>query len=240
MQLDLLLLTAVGVAFVHTLLGPDHYVPFIAMARAGAWSLSKTIWITVWCGIGHVLGSLVLGMLGVLLGWSLGAISAIESVRGSMAGWLLIGFGLAYTVWGLRRAARNRPHTHLHAHADGRIHAHPHTHDGDHTHVHATPFAPDDARPANMTPWVLFVVFVFGPCEALIPLLIVPAARHDWLGLTLLTCVFGTVTIATMLAVVVAGTMGAERLATQKLERYSHALAGLALLACGVGIQLGL
>jgi len=30
--------TAAGVGVIHTLLGPDHYLPFAAMARAGDWS----------------------------------------------------------------------------------------------------------------------------------------------------------------------------------------------------------
>lgn len=33
-ELGILLITAVSIGFFHTLLGPDHYVPFIAMAKA--------------------------------------------------------------------------------------------------------------------------------------------------------------------------------------------------------------
>ena len=54
--------------FTHTLTGPDHYLPFVAMSRIGRWSLSKTVAITIACGIGHVAGSVVLGMLGIALG----------------------------------------------------------------------------------------------------------------------------------------------------------------------------
>ena len=38
----LLLWTAASIGFVHTLLGPDHYLPFVAMSRAGGWSARKT------------------------------------------------------------------------------------------------------------------------------------------------------------------------------------------------------
>ncbi len=50
-----------------------------------------------------------------------------------------------------------------------------------------------------MTPWVLFVIFLLGPCEALIPLLMFPAATESWATLFLVTGTFGLATVATML-----------------------------------------
>ncbi|MCM8821749.1 MAG: hypothetical protein NC831_02905 [Candidatus Omnitrophica bacterium] len=32
---------AASLGFVHTALGPDHYLPFIVLARAGKWSKKK-------------------------------------------------------------------------------------------------------------------------------------------------------------------------------------------------------
>ena len=57
--------TAASIGFLHTLLGPDHYLPFVAMSRAGGWSLKKTTVVTVLCGMGHVLSSVVLGFIGI-------------------------------------------------------------------------------------------------------------------------------------------------------------------------------
>ena len=42
-----------------------HGVLFIAMAGARRWSLPRTLAITAACGVGHVLGSLVLGAAGI-------------------------------------------------------------------------------------------------------------------------------------------------------------------------------
>jgi hypothetical protein len=42
-----LTITAGTLGFFHTLFGPDHYLPFIMMARARRWSLAKTGWITI-------------------------------------------------------------------------------------------------------------------------------------------------------------------------------------------------
>lgn len=233
--LDALLLLAAFIGSVHTIAGPDHYIPFIAMSRAGRWSLGKTVAITVACGVGHVAGSIVLGLLGIALGWAVGGLEWFEGARGSVAGWLLLGFGLAYTAWGIHRAIRNRPHTHWHAHADGVVHTHEHGHHAEHAHVHE-----DRANPRSMTPWVLFTIFVFGPCEPLIPILMYPAAMKSVSGLLLVTGVFAATTILTMTTIVTLAHLGLARLRSAVLERYAHALAGGAIALCGVAIQLGL
>ena len=230
-----LLITAVSLGLVHTLVGPDHYVPFIAMSRAGKWSAGKTALITFLCGIGHVGSSVVLGLIGVAVGMAVGKLEAFESVRGDIAAWLLLAFGLTYTVWGIWRALRNRPHGHAHTHGPKGEHAHEHAHHHDHAHAHAA------ADSASMTPWVLFTIFVFGPCEVLIPLVMYPAARHNMPMVVLVAAAFGIATISTMMAVVMASWHGLERLPVRRLERYSHALAGFAILMCGVAIKfLGL
>jgi len=43
----IIIFTAIPVGILHTLFGPDHYVPFIALAKAHHWSLKKTTWITL-------------------------------------------------------------------------------------------------------------------------------------------------------------------------------------------------
>src|SRR5512139_3971333 len=120
-SLTALISTAAFIGAFHTMAGPDHYVPFIAMARARGWSLARTLSITLACGVGHVAGSIVLGALGIALGWAVSGLEWFEGFRGDAAGWLLVGFGLAYMVWGIRNAIRNRPHAHWHPHADGDV-----------------------------------------------------------------------------------------------------------------------
>ncbi len=228
-----LCITAASIGFIHTLVGPDHYLPFIVMARAGRWSLPKTALVTFLCGLGHIGSSVVLGFIGIAFGLAVSRLEFLEGFRGNLAGWAFIAFGLVYTIWGIRKAVRNRPHTHLHFHGEGMAHEHGHVHSGEHTHVHG--------EKANMTPWILFTIFVFGPCEPLIPILMYPAARHSFWGVAWVTAVFGAATIGTMLAVVLPATLGVKMLPMGRLERYSHALAGLAIFLCGMAIQfLGL
>jgi sulfite exporter TauE/SafE len=232
---SVLLVAAASIGFFHTLFGPDHYLPFIAMAAARSWSIGKTAVITFVCGLGHIFGSVVLGFVGIGMGIAVGELEALESVRGNLAAWALIAFGLVYTAWGIRRAWRNIPHQHRHTHPDGVAHEHEHTHHGGHLHVHEA----ETGR--SITPWVLFVVFVLGPCEPLIPLLMYPAAKGDLWDLISVTGAFGLVTVATMVTIVVASIAGVRRLPMMHLERYAHALAGATILLCGLSIQfLGL
>ena len=176
-DLGLLLLTAASIGFIHTLLGPDHYLPFVAMSAARGWTRRRTMWVTALCGAGHVLGSVVIGMVGIGIGVSLSRLQWFESIRGDVAAWLLAGFGLAYMAWGLKKAWRSRPHTHEHVHADGTLHRHEHGHEDAHLHPHVDP-----ARAKSITPWALFVIFVLGPCEPLIPLVMYPASKHSACG----------------------------------------------------------
>ena len=251
----LLYATTASVAFVHTVLGPDHYVPFVAMSRAGEWSQRKTIVITLLCGLGHVLSSVVLGLIGIAFGVAVFKLQWIERFRGDLAGWLLIAFGLVYFLWGVRRAIRNQPHTHFHAHADGVVHTHEHTHHADHVHVHlckarvsepgaqatgqqsstsASDFAP------SLTPWILFTIFLFGPCEPLIPIVMYAAAKGTAWTVIGVTIVFSVITIATMLTVVLSSSWAIGIAPLHRWQRFGHALAGLVVLACGVAVQAGL
>ncbi len=228
-----LVITAASIGFLHTLLGPDHYVPFIMMSWARNWSTAKTAAITLICALGHIAGSVVLGLVGVSFGLAVKGLEGAESIRGDIAAWLLIAFGLAYLIWGIRFIYRRHPHQHTHPHIvqGSHDHMHTHTHLGEHTHVH-------DAQSAQtITPWVLFVIFVFGPCEPLIPLLMYPAARGGYPDLILVTAVFGVVTAVTMLAAVFLGRAGVSFLPLKKIQRYSHALAGATILLCGLAIR---
>ena len=231
-ELFVLMITALSIAFFHTIFGPDHYVPFVVLAKARKWSYLRTSWVTFLCGVGHVMSSVVLGLIGIALGLAVSHLEIFESVRGNWAGWAMIAFGIVYLIYGIRSAVRNKPHQHLHFHSDSKVHEHEHVHSEEHVHPHET-------ASFNMTPWVLFIVFVFGPCEPLIPLLMYPASKMNISSTVLVAVVFSIVTIATMLSIVLMLTFGINLIPLKKLERYSHALAGFAILACGVAIQMG-
>jgi ABC-type nickel/cobalt efflux system permease component RcnA len=234
-ELTALYITAASIGFFHTLLGPDHYLPFIVMSKARGWSPAKTALITFLCGLGHVVGSIFLGVIGILLGVGVMKLEALESVRGNLAGWALMSFGFAYFIWGIRTMIRNKPHKHVHLHKDSDDHSHIHCHTTEHAHVHCK-----DGK-VNITPWVLFTIFVLGPCEPLIPVLMYPAAKMSITGIIGVASIFSAVTIATMLAIVIISSLGINFIPLGRLERYGHILAGATICLCGIAIQfLGL
>jgi sulfite exporter TauE/SafE len=231
-----LLLSAATIGVLHTALGPDHSLPFIALARARRWSARRTASITALCGLAHVASSALLGLAGLALGSALFHFERVEAARGDIAAWMMLAFGLAYAAWGIRVALRPDGHAHAHAHADGTLHRHPHHHAGEHVHPHDTPRR--DAQPS--TGWALFLIFGFGPCEPLIPLLLYPAATGSLATSALVIGVFGIATIATMLTVVFAALALAPLASWPRLARWEHAIAGTVVAACGVAMHAGL
>lgn len=231
MENGAILLTAASLGFIHTVLGPDHYIPFVALAKARSWSKARTALVTFLCGLGHVLSSVLIGLAGIWLGTEVGRLEWIEGVRGDIAGWLLVSFGLAYMAWGIKKALRGETHSHVHSHG-GPDHSHEHGHEAEHLHPHGAS--------ASVTPWALFIVFVFGPCEPLIPVLMYPALKTG-MGLAMTAAaVFSAVTIATMMASVFLLLWGIKMFPAERMARYSHALAGFAVFACGVAVKAGL
>ena len=230
----LLSATALSVGFLHTVLGPDHYLPFIVLSQAKKWSVRKTMIITFLCGLGHVGSSVILGFIGIAVGISINRLVSVESFRGNIAGWLFIAFGLVYTVISLRNLYKKHRHSHSHFHFGGKSHEHEHDHLDQHSHVHET-------DPISTTPWILFLIFIFGPCEPLIPLVMYPASKNDMHGVVIVSLLFGFVTIASMLTIVLAFKLGLSKLNLKWLEKYNNVIAGSIILLSGIAIQfLGL
>jgi len=122
---------------------------------------------------------------------------------------------------------------HMHFHGDNK-HSHPHNHIEEHTHVHET-----DA--ARTTPWILFLIFVFGPCEPLIPILMYPAAQNNIPGAVLVSLLFSVVTIGTMMGIVLAFKLGLSKINLKPVEKYSNLIAGAMIFFSGIAIRfLGL
>ncbi len=204
------------------------------MSRAQRWPLRRTIRVALVCGLGHVLGSVVLGCVGIAVGMGVFRLEKIEAFRGDIAGWLLIASGLIYLVWGVRHAIRCRPHTHAHVHIDGTIHSHEHSHVTEHVHIHSK----EESK--SRSPLLLFAIFILGPCEPLIPLLMYPAAKGHLFDVVLVTSIFAVGTLVTMLVAIVVCLRVVSLARLDRFERFGHAIAGAVVLACGVAVQAGL
>ena len=222
-----LLGTAASLAIVHTLIGIDHSLPLAALGRARGWALRRTLLVTGVCGAGHVASSVAIGAAGVGLGIATDSLLRIESARGELAATLLLGFGLAYTAWALWSRRPGREDEGAPAGRGPRPGHEPNAGSG----------GPGDIRGA--TAWALFVVFVLGPCEPLIPLMVVPGLAGDWVAVAAVAAVFGLLTIAVMLATVAAAWYGIgwmRRPTLHRGHRFAHAAAGLVVTASGAAV----
>ena len=222
---SVLLGTTATVAVAHALLGIDHSLPFIVLGRSRRWSLRRTIAVTMVCGIGHVASSVAIGGLGAAAGATLDSLVWVESARGEVAATLLIGFGLAYAAWAVWHLLRGRAHSHPHAHIDGTVHDHVHAHHGEHLHPHGAG--------TSLTPWALFIIFLLGPCEPLIPLMVVPAMSGAWSVLAAVVVIFGILTVVTMSITVAVGYRVFATVPRPGLTRAADLVAGLVVAASG-------
>ena len=126
-SLIVLLLAGASVASFHAIL-PDHWMSIALVARAQRWSMGRTTRVALWTGVGHVLGSIALGVIVIALGYGLKGILRLE---GPIVGIVLVLTGVGLFLWSLRHPGHHHPHG-----AEG------HTHEPDHTHDHA--HSPDD------------------------------------------------------------------------------------------------
>ncbi|MBQ8677968.1 MAG: hypothetical protein IJ529_05830 [Alphaproteobacteria bacterium] len=210
-------LTAFLTAVVHTITGPDHYLPFIAIAGARNYSLKKTLLWTFICGLGHIGSALLIALAFVYLAHFLSReqLTFVEENRSNIAAFALIILGGAYLLLALRHKLQHKlkaPHVH---------------------HHHDLP------RGKNISVWVIFIIFVLGPCEALLPIL-TAASVLSTKAVISSTIIFSFATISAMMLMVALGLLGLQKLQVHKLENWAHELAGLTILLCGFAILCGL
>ena len=201
-----LALTAATVGSLHSI-APDHWVPFAAVARARGWSAARTARVTLLCGFGHVTVSAAMGLLALFLGREV--LETFGSRMGSIAGILMIAFGLIYGIWGLRRAAGVKVHGHSHSHYD---------------HVH---------DPSKATISGMFLLFCADPCVAVIPIMVAAAPLRAWEILALVV-VYELATLGAMVALVLPARAGINVLKAHWLDHYGDAAAGAVIVAVGV------
>ena len=199
-----LVLGAMVVGALHTVM-PDHWLPFAALARSRGWSARRAARTTILCGFGHVTVSAALAVAALFVG--LTVIHAFGAHMESKAIYLLIAFGVVYTIWGFFRdpLAVTHPHHHPHGH-------------NDHDH--------------GLTEWSLFLLFSADPCVAVIPM-IMAAASSGWVGVFLVIVAYEIATLSTMVVLVTTAHAGARSLRAPWLDRYGDAAAGALIVTMG-------
>lgn len=224
-ELLTLAISAATISFLHTASGPDHYLPFVVISRSKNWTLAKTIFWTTVCGLGHIMSSLLIGGIGLFLGWQLAKVSWLQNIRGDLSGWCLLLLGLVYLAYGIFRAINNRPHKHFDVFgSDVYVYE----------HQHGQTIQPKQR--IRVTPWILFALFVMGPSEPLLPLLFYSGSRHSLFEISILLGVFSITTVITMITMVLIGLYGYSIFRAERIERYVHAIGGAVISICGIGM----
>lgn len=226
MDFNLICLTVVSISALHTFSGPDHYLPFIVLSRSKKWSVKKTVLWTSLCGLAHVLSSVVLGILGIFLGWTFAKTFNIESIRGGFAAWMLFVFGVGYVLYAIYNFRKNKIHKHFDISAEGEIYVL--------EHQHGQTVAPNQRY--KVTTWVLFFIFASGPSEPMIPLIIYPSIEYSLSEVGVLIVIYTLSTVLTMLTMVLVGFYGANSINYKGFEKYIEIISGSIILICGFGM----
>jgi hypothetical protein len=224
----LLFLSSCSTAVIHALI-PDHWLPFVLMARAQGWSERRAATLTGLAGVLHVLVTVVAGGLTIVVGSA-----SIHSLAersghslGFVGGFLLAVFGVAYGIFRHLREAR------IHAAAG------PERVDqsvaGGHVHVHGHLL--ERWFHGALTAGALVLVIGISPCALLVPILF--AASAAGLGAVLAAALgFGLCTIGTMVGVTIVAMRGMRRIELPFFTRYGDLISGALVGAVGLLLML--
>src|SRR3989338_7643883 len=106
MTLLLLLSGAFVLTLLHTIL-PEHWMPFILVGKAQKWDTKKTISVAILAATGHVLITVLLGLVVLFITESI--LGYVENFSKIIPSVILAVIGIVYFLQGLRK---NHAHSH--------------------------------------------------------------------------------------------------------------------------------
>lgn len=215
----LLFLSACSTAVIHALI-PDHWLPFVLLARAQRWTERRTLALVGLTGFLHVVMSLAVGALAVIL--SLKSSPELAQRLGasleSLGGGLLIVFGLTYGIGAHMREAR--------AHDPVRRAKNPPRHVHAHGHILERWFT------EALSGGALVAIIGISPCFLLQPILFA-AAGQGRVAVVASAGGFAVCTMVTMLGVTLFALRGMRRVDLPFFTRYGDLISGLFIAAVG-------
>jgi hypothetical protein len=259
----LLILTVAAVGVLHTMV-PDHWAPIALVARQQGWSRGETARAALGAGSGHVVSTLLIG----LVVWVAGVAAAARfghavSVASSVA---LVAFGawIAVTAWREIPPAEDHTHdhanghnhdrehghghdhplvrhVHAHVHVGGPVHAHVHGHGPETWHrataveVAAAPVHEHTHETSRRT--ALLLILGSSPMVEGIPAFFAAARYGPGLVLAM-SAVFAVSTIATYVLLCTYATAGLQRVWLGPLERYGEVLSGALVALVGLAFLI--
>lgn len=102
--LSTLIATAAAVGVGHTLAGPDHYLPLVAVARSSGFGARRALLFTAFAGLLHCAASALIVAAALALATPAAELVGLQDLRGNVAGWAMLGGGLLLALAAWRRA----------------------------------------------------------------------------------------------------------------------------------------
>ncbi len=226
----LLVGTAVATAAFHTLI-PDHWLPFVLVARARGWPVRLTAAVSGFSALLHTSLSVALGLAAVRVGQE--TMGALGETLERASGVLLVLFGLLYAAWAWRKGGHFHPggaifHRREEGPACDGL-------EGDsgpaHLHYHADR-ALIEGR-AERGAVFLAIIVGLNPCALVLPILLAAAGRGVR-AVVAVSAAYCVTTIAMMVGLsVAASAVGARRLAPPVGARAMEVASGLLIALLG-------
>lgn len=221
----LLFLSSCATAIIHALI-PDHWLPFVLMARTEKWSERRTVLLVALAGLIHVVVTFVVAAVAILLGSSPARQLADRAGTSLefLAGLLLVLFGLGYGIGAHYREAR------AHSHGGSAAHGPP-------DHIHAHGHLLERWFRGAISPGALVAIIGVSPCVLLQPILFGAAAQGP-LAVAAAAAGFAVCTLGTMVGVTMVASHGMRRLDLPFFTRYGDLMSGLLIAGIGVYVIL--
>ena len=202
-----LVLAAAGVGFGHAVL-PDHWAPLAVLSRSRRDPVRRVVRRSLAAAGTHVALSLLLGAALIAVGLRFrGTVLRYEDY---VVGGILLATGVVFLVLDLT----GRGHGHSHEHEHSHDHAHEHGHSHEHEHGDGHPHSHGNPRPGRLQAAVALAV-PFGaaasPDLTILPVFLAASALGAATAVGSLL-VFAGVTVATIVGLTVAASLGAARL----------------------------
>ncbi len=217
----LLFLSSCATAIIHALI-PDHWLPFVLMARTEKWSERRTILLVALAGLLHVTVSFAVAAAAIWLGRN--PVRHLADQAGTslelLAGLLLVLFGLVYGISAHYREAR------AHSHGGSGSDAPP-------RHVHAHGHLLEGWFHGAVSAGALVAIIGVSPCVLLQPILFGAAARGPLVMLATATG-FAICTLGTMVGVTMVASRGMRRNDLPFFTRYGDLLSGMLIAGTGL------
>ena len=242
-----LVLAAAGVGFGHAVL-PDHWAPLAVLSRTRRDPLHRVVRRSLAAAGTHVLLSLLLGAL--LIGVGLSFRATVLRYEDYVVGGLLLATGALFAVLELTGRGHGHSHDDEHSHGHAHDHEHSHGHSLDHDHDHDHGHSHDHAHHVHSSSGggsrfrsALALAVPFGaaasPDLTILPVFLAASALGAATAVGSLI-VFAGVTVATIVGLTVAASLGASMLTAPWIERRANLLTAATLFVFGSLIAFGL